>query len=128
VIVVDASVLIAHLDADDAHHERAQAVLLGAADEPLGASPLSLAEVLVGPAGAGQVGHAIAAVRQLQVETVVLPEDAPERLALLRADTGLKLPNCCVLLAARQVHGEVATFDDRLAAVARAQGHAVRDR
>ncbi len=126
-IVLDATVLIAHLDADDAHHERSKAVLLDVADEPLGASPLSLAEVLVGPARGGQIGHATAALRQLGVDGVVLPEDAPAQLALLRAGTGLKLPDCCVLLAAGQVQGEVATFDDRLAAVARAQGYVVRD-
>jgi len=127
VIVVDASALIAHLDADDAHHDRAEALLLDAADEPLGASPLSLAEVLVGPARAGRLDRAIAALRQLGVDDVTLPEDAPAQLALLRAGTGLKLPDCCVLLAAGQVQGEVATFDDRLAAAARSRGYVVRD-
>jgi predicted nucleic acid-binding protein len=43
-------------------------------------------------------------------------------LAGLGAATGLKLPDCCVLLAAEQVDGAVATFDDRLAAVARERG------
>jgi len=36
--VLDACVLIAHLDGDDAHHERATALLLEAVDDPLFAS------------------------------------------------------------------------------------------
>lgn len=37
---------------------------------------------------------------------------------MLRAETGFRLPECCVLLAAEQVLGGVATFDGRLAATA----------
>jgi predicted nucleic acid-binding protein len=128
VIVLDASVLIAHLDAADAHHERASTLLLGIADEVLGASPLSLAEVLVGPARAGQLDRATAMLHQLQVASVRLADDASTQLAVLRAGTSLKLPGCCVLLAAEQTHGAVATFDDRLAAAARERGFVVRDR
>lgn len=127
-IVLDASVLIAHLDASDAHHERAGVLLLDVADEPLGASPLSLSEVLVGPARAGQLDRATAVLHQLEVASVLLDEDAPARLAVLRAGTSLKLPDCCVLLAAEQVRGVVATFDDRLATAARERGFVVRDR
>lgn len=47
-----------------------------------------------------------------------LNDDAPTRLALLRAGTGLKLPDCCVLLAAEQTRGTIATFDGRLTAAA----------
>ena len=121
-IVLDTSVLIAHLDAADAHHDRATTLLLNLADEPFGASPVTLAEVLVGPARAGQLDHAERALRQLEVETVSLEPDAPVRLATLRAGTRLKLPDCCVLLAAEQAGGAVVTFDDRLAAAARERG------
>jgi predicted nucleic acid-binding protein len=48
-------------------------------------------------------------------------------LAALRAGTGLKLPDCCVLQAAEQAHAGIATFDDRLAAAARELGVDVRD-
>jgi hypothetical protein len=52
--------------------------------------------------------------------------DAPVRLAMLRAETRLKLPGCCVLLAAEQVcDAQIATFDDRLYGVARQRGFAV---
>lgn len=126
-IVLDASVIIAHLDATDALHERATALLLGADSEGLGASPLSLAEVLVGPARAGRLDRAVAALDQLEVTSVNLDRDAPTRLALLRAGSSLKLPDCCVLLAAQQVHGAIATFDEALAATARRGGLDVRD-
>ena len=56
-----------------------------------------------------------------------LPGDAAGQLAELRAHTGLKLPDCCVLLTAER-HGpaEIATFDTRLARVAVERGLVVR--
>lgn len=125
-IVLDASVLIAHLDATDIHHERAGTLLRDAADKALGASPITLAEVLVGPARAGEVDRGTALLHELDVTSVRLLDDAPARLAVLRAGTGLKLPDCCVLLAAEQTHGAVATFDDRLANAATERGLVIR--
>ncbi len=125
-IVLDASVLIAHLDATDVHHDRAGVLLLDVAGEPIGASSLTLAEVLVGPARAGQLDRGNALLHQLSVGSVHLDDDAPARLAVLRAGTSLKLPDCCVLLAAEQTHGAVATFDDRLANAATEHGFVVR--
>lgn len=126
-IVLDASVLIAHFDATDSHHDRAGELLLLAADQdrPLGASPITLAEVLVGPARAGRIDQATVALDQLRVCPVILPQDAPSRLATLRAATTLTMPDCCVLLAADQGADAIATFDDRLADAARNHGLAV---
>lgn len=126
-IVLDASVLIAHLDATDSYHEHACELLLLAADqnEPLGASPITLAEILVCPARAGRLEQARAALTQLEVCAVDLAQDAPARLATLRVETALKMPDCCVLLAADQSGAAVATFDDRLAEAGRSRGLAV---
>lgn len=124
-IVCDASVLIAHLEAEDPHHDRATALLANTAGEALAASPLTLAEVLVGPARAGRADRATAVLEQLQIRTISLPDDAPLRLALLRAGTNLKLPDCAVLLAAETVGAAVASFDQRLCAAARDRGQAV---
>ena len=121
-IVLDASVLIAHLDAGDAHHALATEHLLQVADEPFGASSITLAEVLVGPTRAGRQAAAQAALRTLEVAELPLPPDAAGRLAALRADTALKLPDCCVLLAAEDTKGTVLTFDQRLAHVAALRG------
>ncbi len=128
-IVLDACVLIAHFDADDALHEDARNLLRSVADEPFRASPLTEAEVLVGPARAGTLDRAVAALAQLDVRTVPMETDAPIRLAMLRAETRLRLPDCCVLLAAEQVGvAQIATFDDRLYGVARQRGFAVLGR
>lgn len=125
-IVLDASVLIAHLGAADALHDRAVKLLVDNAEEQLGVSPLTLAEVFVGPARAGRLKAAQAAIRALQVELVPHDEDSPGRLAVLRDATGLRLPDCCVLLAAEVAHAEIATFDSRLAAVASGLGIGAR--
>ena len=123
-IVLDASVLIAHLDGTDPHHEAALGLLLDGADDELAfaASVVTIAEVLVAPARAGRLGHAEGALRTLGVEAVPLGGDAPTRLAQLRVDTGLRMPDCCVLLAAQDCGRLLATFDDRQASRARALG------
>lgn len=125
-IVLDASVLIAHLDGSDAHHERGTQLLIGAIDESLAASPLTLAEVLVSPARNGTLAAAQHALDDLSIRTVPLEHDAPARLAMLRARSRLRLPDCCVLLAAETIHASVATFDQHLADAAAELGIAVR--
>ena len=77
-IILDASVLIAHLDEADAHHDRATELLIITADETLGASPLTIAEVLVGPARAGTLDAARAALAALAVTMVPLAAEAPD--------------------------------------------------
>lgn len=121
--VVDASVLIAHLDDRDPHHERAMELLLGTADRPLESSPVTVAEVLVAPARAGRLEAGRAALRDLALREVAFGSDAAARLAVLRAETNLKLPDCCVLLAAQDAPTEeVITFDARLGQAARRLG------
>jgi predicted nucleic acid-binding protein len=126
-IVLDANVLIAHLDSNDAHHVRASTLLADSAGEPLSASPLTLAEVLIAPARAGHLDRAITVIDQLGVATQHLPQDAPIRLALLRSETNLKLPDCFVLLTAEQTQAAVGTFDQRLANAATERGLVVCD-
>jgi len=121
-IVLDASVLIAHLDPRDALHDAAGERLLDAADQPFGASTITLAEALVAPLRSGALRTTQTALKALEVKELPLPAGAAERLAALRADTGLKLPDCCVLLAAEETNGSVLTFDERLAREAAARG------
>lgn len=122
--MVDASVLIAHLDRDDALHVRAREALEETAELPLAASAVTVAEVLVGPARSGRLEAAQTALRDLGVDEVPVPAGAARRLAELRAVTGLKLPDCCVLLAAQEVAaGAVLSFDDRLTKRARELGY-----
>jgi predicted nucleic acid-binding protein len=115
VIVVDASVLIAHLDERDALHAEAVTLLLDAAEQPLATSPLTIAEVLVGPARQDRLDAAVDALELLELQEIPFAADAAVRLAVLRATTNLKLPDCCVLLAAQDGRAEaIVTFDDRL--------------
>ena len=126
-IVLDACVLIAHFDENDTHHGRAGRLLAGLGVEPAIMSPLSRAEVLVAPARAGRRRAVEDAMDRIGIAIDDLPAAAAGQLAELRAHTGLKVPDCCVLLTAER-HGpaEIATFDARLARVAAERGLVVR--
>lgn len=121
-IILDASVLIAHLDGDDPLHERGTDLLTAHAGQPMGACVITIAEVLVGPARARRLDAAMGAIEQLGITIHQLEHDAAPRLALLRSEMGLKMPDCSVLLTAEWVRGTLATFDDRLARRALAAG------
>lgn len=121
-IVLDAGVLIAHFDSSDTHHGAARELLLGVGVEELGASQITLAEVLVGPARAGRLAIAQQALERIGVLTLGLGDHAAGSLAELRAGTGLRMPDCCVLLAAVDASGAVATFDRRLRAASEELG------
>jgi len=123
---LDASVLIAHLDSTDAHHARATDLLMSIAGGQLAVSPITMAEVLVGPARAQRLHEVQAALRLLDVHPVALTDDSPARLAHLRATTSLRLPDCCVLLAAEDAGAAIATFDEQLAAIGIGLGFEVR--
>ncbi len=118
---LDASVLIAQFDVGDEHHAQARALLEGLT-LALVVSPVTLAEVLVGPTRNGDPAVIVAAIGDLGVRELRLPDDAAPRLALLRVETRLRLPDCCVLLAAEDADRELATFDQRLARAARSRG------
>jgi len=122
VIVLDASVLIAYLDSEDAHHARADALLVQLIDDDFAASSLTLAEVLVLPARQGRLDAARQAMMELDVKELAFPADSAVKLAQLRASTNLKMPDCCVLLAAEHVEARIASFDDRLNAAATSRG------
>lgn len=83
---------------------------------------MTLAEVLVGPTRNGDPEVIVAAIGDLGVQERRLPDDASPRLALLRVETRLRLPHCCVLLATEDADRELATFDQRLARAARSRG------
>ncbi len=121
-IVLDASVLIGHLDGNDPHHARAHDLLEASGSSPLGASPISLAETLVAPARTGRLDTARAALERIGISELAFAANSATRLAELRANTGCKLPACCVLLAAQEHQGRVASFDVDLVEAARSLG------
>lgn len=124
-IVLDASVLIGHFEPADAHHTEATALLRAHATESFGASVITLAEVCAGAARAERAELLQRLLAELQVESLELPADAAPRLGELRATTGLKMPDCCVLYTAVRHAASVATFDEKLAARATDLGVAV---
>lgn len=125
VITLDASLLISHLNVQDQNHPQATSLLLDAADYRLCMNTLNVAEVLVGFArvGALDVGERVFA--KLGIEEVPMSEDAASRLAVLRAETGLKMPDCCVLLTAQDTKSAVASFDADLCRAAERLGLAI---
>jgi predicted nucleic acid-binding protein len=122
-IILDASVLIAHLENTDGHHARATGIMRDNCHDEFAASSVTLAEVLVGAIRADRGEQVRQALADLQVQSLGLGAEAAWELARLRVRMGLKLPDCCVLYAARtQPAAQLATFDDRLATGAAALG------
>jgi predicted nucleic acid-binding protein len=121
VIVLDASVMIGVLDRSDLHFPAAKRLLGDAGRERVAAHRLTLAETLVRAAESGIADAVAGALDAMGVGRLDALDD-PLELAVLRARTGLRIPDACVLLAAQRVRARLATFDDRLAAAARAEG------
>jgi predicted nucleic acid-binding protein len=114
-IVVDANVLIGHIESTDPNNLRAAALLNTAAGSSIGTSLVTLAEVLVRPAKTGRLRETESKLRELKVMEIPFGKYAPVRLAILRSETGLKMPDCCVLLAAEDGEASgILTLDEQL--------------
>lgn len=121
-IVLDASIVIAHLDPVDPHHRAATELLAEAEVGKLLIHPLTLAEVLVGGVRVGTGAGMREDIRAMGIEVAPLDEDHPLRLAELRVTAKLKLPDCCVLDLSLHRQGALATFDADLAEAASERG------
>lgn len=120
--VLDAGVVVALLDADDAHHEWSVRVLRALGPGRLKIPVLTLAEAIVHPAMAGRGESALTAVRRLEVDVIALTGADVLSLAQLRAASKLRMPEAVVLHAATHASTAIATTDRRLAGVAVAAG------
>lgn len=118
-ITLDASVVIPHLRPRDPHHEAATAYLREHADEVLLIPSLNLAEVLVGGVRVGRGQEMLGDIQAVGIQVADPTEGEPLRLATLRAESALKLPDCCALDTAMVSASALATFDDALAEAAR---------
>ena len=107
-IVVDASVLIAFLDASDSHHQAA-VERLETSVPPLIVHPITAAEVLVAPVRQGIADQVWSDLVAIGVQIDETPID-PLQLAKLRVETGCKIPDCCVIVAAAARDVSVATM------------------
>lgn len=114
-IVLDASVTIAALAADDAHHDAAVEALAGAGGDELVLAATTRAKILVGPARLG--GKALAAARDFVdgCETVPVGAAVADAAAALKAQhRGLSLPDAIALVVAEIIDADaVWTFDRR---------------
>lgn len=119
-IVLDASVVIAHFTSGDAHSSRAFEIL--DTEEELALHHLAVAEVLVHPARDAAESTIVAALQKIGIRQLPVEQDEPVRIARLRASTGLRMTDTCVLAAALHERAALATFDDRLTGVARELG------
>lgn len=120
-MILDASVVIALRSARDAHADRATALVLGV--DELVLHPVTLAECLVVPARAGLANE----VRDQLMDGLGMRlsrpgDDEPLRVAAVRAETGIGLPDCYVLALAEESGSALATFDSALRAAAIARG------
>lgn len=97
--VLDASVLIALLDPDDAHHRHARDALDVHADDDLRAPAHTLAEALVHPARAGKEREARRLIAALEIAIDSVDETVAVAAAKLRAEHGpaLRMPDALVL-------------------------------
>ena len=117
-IVADASALIAYLNPGDAHHADAVQGLIDV--DQFVVHPVTLAEVLVHPARSGSESTVLNTLISIGMQESPMPIDAVA-LARLRAESGLKMPDCLVLATAVWHGTDVLTFDDQLNSAADAQ-------
>lgn len=120
-IVIDSNVMIAMLDSGDPHFTASRNLFRTHVSERLVAHRLTIAESLVVAARANLTLGVASALATLGIGRLDEPDD-PVELATLRAVTGLRMPDACVVLAAQRDNARLATFDRRLAGAARSQG------
>ena len=85
-------------------------------------SALTQAEVLVHPARAGKLDKFLKLIRELGLEITPIEEADASKLASIRSNTNLKMPDVVVLHQAMKVTGSIATTDQQLAKVAKSTG------
>lgn len=121
-ITLDASVVIAHLSTRNAHHQTATELLAGCVDESIIIHSLNLAEVLVGGARLGRGQEMLDDLLRIGIQVMDPQPGEALRLANLHAESGLELPDCCVLDTALTTRSTLATFGSALAEAARRRG------
>jgi len=122
VVVLDASALIALASSKDPHHKWALGMFRDTAGFDLQITALSLAEAMVHPARNGKLEKFQKLISGLGVEVSSVEGEDASKLATLRANTTLKMPDVCVLHQAMRVKGSLATTDNKLAQVAKTKG------
>jgi predicted nucleic acid-binding protein len=121
-LILDASVLIGLLDTADAHHVRSIDDVEDAdrAGRQLLVPASAYSETLVAFARVRRIADAREAVAAMGITVTPLTAGIAEQAAELRARHGrLRLPDAIVLATARQLGGELLSYDRQLALLAR---------
>ncbi|MDP2712504.1 MAG: PIN domain-containing protein [Solirubrobacteraceae bacterium] len=120
-LILDASVVIGLLDRADAHHARAVDDVETADRDrrPLWVPASAHGEALVAFARADRVSDARDAIAAMGIAVAPITAAIAEAAAGLRArHDALRLPDAIALASARELDGELLTYDDRLAKLA----------
>ena len=120
-LILDASVLIGLLDTAGAHHARSVNDVEAAdkAGHQLLLPASAYSEALVAFARAGRIADARNAIAAMGITVIPLTAVVAEQAAELRArHDSLRLPDAIVLAAARELGGELLSYDRRLAQLA----------
>ncbi len=113
-IVLDASVVIAHLDPDDPHHAAAVAALDLYAGDDLRLPASAYSEALVAPARKGLVELARSKIRALLLQIEPIDGALAERAASLRAANPLlRLPDALVIGCGEALGADLVLSADR---------------
>jgi len=123
-VVLDACVLIANFE-NDVHATKAANVL--DTEDALTLHPLTLSECAVGASRTRRLDVLRGNIQRLGADVWQPDPEHWFRVGALRAATGLSLPDCCVLEAARTLVASLATFDLQLAKAAKSMGIPVDD-
>lgn len=121
---LDADVVIAFLDPDDAGHRRAVRVIGAAASsrEPLVIGACAYAETMVHPTATGHAGVVDGFLDDAGVAVVPIERSTARAAAALRArHRSLRLPDALTLATALEHDAELLTFDRRLLRIAAAE-------
>lgn len=124
-LILDASVLIGLLDTADAHHARSINDVEAAdrAGQQLLVPASAYSEALVAFARAQRIGDAREAVTAMGITVTALTAAVAEQAAELRArHERLRLPDAIVLATARELGGELLSYDRRLTQLAGGAG------
>ena len=120
-LILDASVLIGLLDSADPHHHRAIDDVESAdhAERPVLVPASAYSAALVAFARAGRVRDARDAIAAMGIAVAPLTPEIAETAAELRArHERLRQPDAMVLASAREVDGDLLSYDERLTQLA----------
>jgi predicted nucleic acid-binding protein len=122
VIVLDAGVVISHLQQEDPFHDAATGFLEEHEEFDWAVSAMTLAECLVQAVRAGRGMQMLHKIERLAILQLDLSASDALTLADTRSTTGLRMPDAIVVHTAQRHGAELATTDRSVARAAEQRG------